>query len=321
MFGRNYDWDVEDALIITNKRGVSKRSYVRDGETGQIAAWRSKYGNVTFNQYGRELPTGGMNEAGLVVEIMSLSETKYPPSDKRPYVASASLWRQYLLDSFAFVNEVVGSDATIRISNRTIGPGTHLLVSDRTGNCAAIEFLEGRMVVHTGDRLPVKVLTNDTYASSLSSWNEGKAPMFDPGRSIQRFIRAAQMVMNCKLEQNESLINYAFTILNEVGAARTVWSIVYDNINMKIQFRTKSHRKIRRIDMKQLNYSCNRPVQVLDINAVQAGDVTDDFEDYTRERNRQLIGNSFRKTSFLRNISQERLDRLSKYPDTHKCIP
>ena len=37
---------------------------------GTPASWVSKYGSVTFNQYGRELPTGGMNEAGLVVETI-----------------------------------------------------------------------------------------------------------------------------------------------------------------------------------------------------------------------------------------------------------
>ncbi len=321
VFGRNYDWDVEEALIIANKRGMFKRSYVRAEATGEAAAWRSKYGSVTFNQYGREFPTGGMNEAGLVVETMALSETRYPSPDRRPYLASSMQWRQYLLDNFASVDEVIKSDADVRISHRAPGLGAHYLISDRKGNCAAVEFLEGRMVVYTGHRLPVKVLTNDTYSESLYCWRKGMPPVFDPGRSMHRFIRASQMIANCKLERNESAIDYAFTILKKVGANRTVWSIVYDNINMKIYFRTKSHPKIRRIDMQQFNYSCNWPVQILDINAVSAGDVTRVFENYSREKNRKLIGNSFRKTSFLMKISDERLDWISRYPETHKCIP
>ena len=321
VFGRNYDWDIEEGLIIANKRGMFKRSYVRAEVTGEAAAWRSKYGSVTFNQYGREFPTGGMNEAGLVVETMALSETRYPPPDKRPYLASSMQWRQYLLDNFASVDEVIESDAAVRISHRTPELGAHFLVSDRKGNCAVVEFLEGRMVVSTGERLPVKVLTNSTYAESWYYWKEGKPPIFDQWRSLHRFIRASQMIAKCKLDGNESAIDYAFTILKKVGAARTVWSIVYDNINMKIYFRTKSHPKIRQIDMQQFNYSCNWPVQILDINAVSAGDVTGDFKDYSREKNRKLIGNSFRKTIFLRKISDERLDWISRYPETHKCIP
>ena len=78
VFGRNYDWTVEDGLVIINKRGVTKASTL-----GRLA-WTSKYGSATFNQYGREFPIGGMNEAGLVVESMVLLETEYPLSDTRP---------------------------------------------------------------------------------------------------------------------------------------------------------------------------------------------------------------------------------------------
>lgn len=37
VFGRNYDWDLEDALIITKKRGLSKRSYA--SFKGQVYVW------------------------------------------------------------------------------------------------------------------------------------------------------------------------------------------------------------------------------------------------------------------------------------------
>src|ERR1700755_3020224 len=74
LFGKNYDWNIGDGLIFVNKRGVSK-----EGAADKNAArWVSKYGSVTFNQYGRENPSGGMNEAGLVIELMWLEWTKYP---------------------------------------------------------------------------------------------------------------------------------------------------------------------------------------------------------------------------------------------------
>jgi penicillin V acylase-like amidase (Ntn superfamily) len=47
------------------------------GESPNPAKWVSRYGSVTFNQYGCENPTGGMNEAGLVVEQMWLDESAY----------------------------------------------------------------------------------------------------------------------------------------------------------------------------------------------------------------------------------------------------
>ena len=54
-----------------------------------MATWTAQYGSITFNQYGRELPTGGINEAGLVVESMALSEARYPEPDHRPYIGAA----------------------------------------------------------------------------------------------------------------------------------------------------------------------------------------------------------------------------------------
>jgi choloylglycine hydrolase len=60
VFGKNYDWDVADGLVIVNKRGVAKTAMTNDNP----AKWTSKYGSVTFNQYGREMPCGGINEAG-----------------------------------------------------------------------------------------------------------------------------------------------------------------------------------------------------------------------------------------------------------------
>src|SRR4030081_3781200 len=62
LFGRNYDWNIGDALEQVNKRGVMKGATI--GDSPNSAKWISKYGSVTFNQYGRENPTGGMNEMG-----------------------------------------------------------------------------------------------------------------------------------------------------------------------------------------------------------------------------------------------------------------
>src|SRR5438309_5840940 len=55
LFGRNYDWTIGDALLLVNKRGVAKTATIIDSDNG--AKWVSKYGSVTFNQYGRENPT------------------------------------------------------------------------------------------------------------------------------------------------------------------------------------------------------------------------------------------------------------------------
>ena len=319
VFGRNYDWGLDDALLVVNKRGCSKRSMDRPHETGRKATWVAKYGSITFNQYGRELPTGGMNEVGLVVEAMALSKTRYPEPDGRPYLGSASQWRQYLLDTCATVNEVIATDTNIRISNQAAGPGIHILILDKTGDCAAIEFLNGRMKVYRGMDLPVTVLTNDTYAESLQYLRDDSLPIFDAYSSVKRFVTAAKRNQDCHAKTTDKMVEFAFDTLTSVSSGRTQWRIVYDNKGMMVYFRTRTNHKIRHINVSKFDFSPSSPVKILDVNADLSGNVTNEFSDYNYNANRDLIGRSFGKTSFLSEIPVERLDAIARFPESFEC--
>ena len=334
--GKNYDWMVEDGLIIVNKRGVSKtamRSTVDNTGLGTPAKWTSKYGSVIFTQYGRELGPGGMNEAGLVVESMGLFRNtpnrKYPDPDDRVSILVMQ-WRQYQLDNFATVKEVIDSDAHLRIRPKK-GVNPHFIISDKAGNCATIEFLDGKMVCHTNDTLPYRALTNNTYALSLDYLKQDKLPEPDRFKSIERFIRAAKMVKDYKPGVSASPLDYAFNILKSVSwsvdqdwkgtpfTSNTRWSIVYDQKNLRIHFRTHANQDIRMIDMNSFDFSCKSPVKILDLTAKLSGDVSKKFVDYTQQSNRELIEKAFTKTLFFPKLSDEQLDTLSKYPDTFVC--
>ncbi len=320
-FGRNYDWMVGSALLVVNKRGVKKTAYLSTYDTATPAVWTSKYGNVTFNQYGRGVPTGGINEAGLVVETMALPGSLYPEPDARPGV-KATQWRQYQLDNHATVDEVIASDSKIRIlksKNKGV-PGAHFLVSDKTGKCAVIEFLEGKMVVYTGDTMPVMALTNSKYAESLEIWKKGVAPEPDKWKSFTRFIQAADMVREYGAGASAPPVDHAFDILARVShPVKTKWSVVYDQNNLRFHFITETNKKIRTVDLNKVDFACRTPVKVLDINADLSGDVVDKFQDYTPKINRDLIDASFKGTPFLTSIPAEALDRLSRYPDSMTC--
>jgi penicillin V acylase-like amidase (Ntn superfamily) len=81
----------------------------------KAAEWVSRYGSVTFNQYGREMPNGGINEAGLVVETLMLPRARNPaPTTGRAVIVA---WVQYQLDNSGTVAEVIASDANVRISS------------------------------------------------------------------------------------------------------------------------------------------------------------------------------------------------------------
>ncbi len=319
VFGRNYDWSLDDALLVVNKRGCRKRSVSRPEETAEMATWTAQYGSITFNQYGRELPTGGINDAGLVVESMALSEARYPDPDQRPYIGAALQWRQYLLDTCATVADVLASDRKIRISHKVKGIGMHVLILDKNGDRATIEFLNGHMAVHRGDDLPVAVLTNDTYARSLQCLREDNPPPFDLFSSITRFITAAKRVQRCRANSTDEMVAYAFDTLAAVASERTQWRIVYDNKAMMVYYRTRANFHLRHIDVSGLDFSPITPVKILDINAGSAGDATGQLINYSYAANRDLIGRSFGKTSFLSEIPEERLNGIARFPESFSC--
>ena len=39
VFGKNYDWNVDDGLVVVNKRGVAKRAFVESAPL----RWTSRY--------------------------------------------------------------------------------------------------------------------------------------------------------------------------------------------------------------------------------------------------------------------------------------
>jgi penicillin V acylase-like amidase (Ntn superfamily) len=322
LFGKNYDWNIDHGMVFVNKRGVKKTALGDSGEEKNPVSWVSKYGNVTFNQYGRENPSGGINEKGLVIELMWLEAGKYPAPDSRPALGTLE-WIQYQLDTSATIEDVIKNSSAVRIASEI---PLHYLVSDKTGNVVSVEFLDGKPVFHTGKTMPVKTLTNDTYSSSLAHADKYKAAnglkdLPKSYRSLDRFTRAAWMVKDFENAKIESPVKYAFSILADVAQGEsTQWSIVYDQKNMRVYFRTRTSPKIKNFDVTAFDFSCSTAVKIFDMNTDEQGAVTGYFADYTRKANRDLIERSFSGTPFLTSVPKEARDELASYPEAMTCI-
>jgi penicillin V acylase-like amidase (Ntn superfamily) len=309
VFGKNYDWNIEDGLLMVNKRDVRRASGLR-AASGR-AHWTSRYGSVTFNQYGRDTPSGGMNEVGLVIELMWVDGTRYPRPDARPAVGCLE-WIQYQLDTARTVADVLASDSSIRIQSDT---PLHYLIADREGHVATIEFIGGRMVPHTGDGLPVAALTNDFYADALRFLDRTTWLPSDAG-SQARFARAAVRV---KQFESSDAVGYAFDALNDVSSARTQWSIVYEIDRGRLHFRSRSHPAIRTLSMTELDFSCASPVLIADLMSDLAGDIRSALRPYSREVNLRLIRSTYARTTFLEETPAADLDRIAARPDSTQC--
>jgi choloylglycine hydrolase len=315
VVGKNFNWFTSDALIIVNKRNVSKTAFAPpDWTGGEPFSWTSKYGSVTFNFFGPEFPESGMNEAGLVVSVMTMDLTEYPAPDARPAIAAIQ-WIQYQLDTAATVEDVIASDAKMRISGLKL---FHFFICDSLGNCASIEFLDGVAVVHqtTQETMPVKVLANSPYSTDLE-YRESREIRVDMPCSAERFCTAAQMLEDYDPETSGPATDYTFTILsNLTGLLPIQWSIAYDVQHRRISFHTFKNRDIRYVDMDSFDFSCQTPVKVLDIQENLSGNVAGNFIDYTYELNRTLIGKTI---PFIIDSPEEVLDAFAHYPETTKC--
>ncbi len=323
LVGKNFDWMVDDGLIVINKRGISKKAiYVKEANA-RPATWISKYGSVTFNQHGREMPHGGMNEAGLVVQAMMLPDTLYPKPDSRP-VISRLQWIQYQLDNFSTVKEIIASDAVLRIS-RGRDSGPHFLCMDKQGDVAGIEFIEGQLICHSNETMPFKALANSTYETSAALFKTheemgNEFPMPAGNASKARFVRTVSMMKQYKSKTSKPLVDYAFDMLSNVAqGSGTKWRMVFDIKRSRVYFKTFSNPKMRYFNLNSFDLSCASAVKILDVNAEIEGDVTDEFQDYSQQINGDLIRNTFKKTPDLRDVPEQTLKYLTVYPEYTRC--
>ncbi|MEO6611458.1 MAG: linear amide C-N hydrolase [Chitinophagaceae bacterium] len=322
VFGRNYDWITSNGMVCTNQRGLSKTSFkTTDGET---LSWTSQYGSITFNQYGKEFPTGGMNEKGLVVELMWLDGTKYPAADNRPAIGVLQ-WIQFQLDNCSSVEELIANEKKLRIANGTTP--LHYLVADARGNVATIEFLDGKMVVHTGTDLPFPVLTNDVYASSVEQTQTaitatGGTSMSFTNNSIDRFAKACSMVNRFRLYTIPvPVIDYSFTILDEVAqGTHTKWSIVYDLTNKNIHFKTLGYPSVKQVNFSAFDFNCLTAPRSWEMNQAGEGDVSRLFQDFSPDLNSKLVNKSFDESSSEFTVSPGDRKIHWQYPGTISCL-
>lgn len=318
VFGRNYDWVAGTGMVYTNQRGLFKTSYkVPDG---RAISWTSKFGSLTFNQYGKEFPTGGMNEKGLVVELMWLDETQYPGQDERPAIGVLQ-WIQYQLDNCATIEEVIATDKQLRITAATTP--LHYLVADAAGNAATIEFLQGKMVVHKGNGLSFPVLTNSVYSESAQHAKAAleKNEAAGGSGSIDRFVKACKMIREYQVNQkNTSLVDQSFNILQAVSqGSYTRWSIVYDITNRRIYFRTNAAPQIRSVAFSAFQFSCQQQSLFLDINQPEKGDVSGLFRSFNREINKKVLRETADLSREQVSISAESQEDLDRYASLITC--
>lgn len=333
LLGHNLDEGTDfEGFVCVNKRDVYKvgstwralKTYSK--YLPHSFNWISRYASVTWSGQGRDLPDAGINEAGLAIEEMSLAQHHYPFVGVRLRLFQMQ-WIQYHLDSFSTVEQVIKS-ASLVIPD---GWSWHFFVADKGGNCAALEYIDNKLVVHTGRDMPITALCNRTYEEEFSLLKNyegfgGNKAIDLADKDIPRFVRSALMLKKYDPEIHTSGVDYVFSILANLSVEITRRSYVVDIRNGVAYFRTGSHPQIRHFSLNSFDFSCDTPVQILDLNARYSGDVTDKFHDYTYGENRRISENwvnhvlqmypdKTKEDRIEDGLTPEHIDRYARYPE------
>lgn len=282
--GRTLDWRTPiPTNLYVYPRGLVKKSY----NTDQSITWTAKYGSVVSVGYDAGV-NEGMNEKGLVCNLLYLPGTFYAEEgDSRPYM-SAALWASYVLDNFATTSEAVEQLKLDKFQvNAAAMPGgspttLHMAISDATGNSAIVEYVDGKLEIHEGRQY--QVLTNaPAYQEQLDTydyWKTVGGMNMLPGtsRSQDRFARASFYVgVLPKDASHKTAIAGVFGIIGNCAVptgisvpdqpeiSTTQWRSVCDQTEKVYYFKLTDTPAILWIDLKDFNLSKGSPIMKLDV--------------------------------------------------------
>ncbi len=313
--GRTFDWAYGHGFVYTNKRNVTKTS-LKLLPTDVTSSWTSKYGSVTFNQFGKEFPTGGMNETGLMIDALELLSSTFPVADTRPSFNELQ-FIQYVLDNFKSVEEVNAALPNLRLA--PVGSKLHYFTCD-INHCMTIEYLNGTVVTHIEGNLPISGLANNTYDESLNyakdfvTFGGTKPVVLESKESLNRFVRSNY---NAKtINKSEDKIKTLFAFLDDVGSVNNRWQIIYNQTAKVITFRTKTQfDKQRVVALNDFNFDCHSDVQYFDLDSELGGSINDDFKTFDPNANYAVI----KKSVDMQKLPDALAGRLAIYPNETKC--
>ncbi|MCU0292465.1 MAG: hypothetical protein MUF10_10845 [Thermoanaerobaculaceae bacterium] len=326
VYGHNLNANGVDVpgLVFVNKRAVFKRGRSwrelidKNQANPSSLRWIARHGSVTFNTFGKDLPDGGMNEAGLYIWEMGLGneEVVYPRSESLPKINQMN-WMQYVLDNHATLDEALKSVSEVELD----GWGWHFFVGDATGDCASIDFVAGKVVIHRGATMPVPGLFNALYDREVevARYFKGFGGLYEPNlddREVPRFVKTAVMLRD--YPPTEDAVAYGFRILDQLTVRETPdWSVIFDARRGGVHFKTSRNPGVKSFSMKSLDFSNRTPVMVLDMEIQAGGDVTGAFRPFSHAVVRDLIDHLPLPPQFYGSgglTKAELVDRL-----THHC--
>ena len=307
LTGRSMDWK----LPMVSNLWAMPRGVARDGAAGERSAqWVAEFGSLVTTGY--DISTAdGMNEAGLVVNLLWEVEASYPEDDGETPRISLSVFPQYLLDRFATVADAVEdlreNPVLVAGGEVPVGPPgraatVHVSISDATGDSAIIEFVDGEMVIWH-DR-SYQVMTNepsfDRQLAVLEYWSGVNPREFLPGtvRASDRFVRA-HFYINSVVQSDDpriaaasvfsvirqTSVPWGISVADQPNLSTTRWRVVADHKDRRYYVESVISPSVFWVDLDALDLSEGADIRKLDLGLdmerVLSGEVSGLFESAT----------------------------------------
>lgn len=220
LFGRNFDWNTCDALVVTSypKEGYASVSTVNRDFIKQAAGMAGGLLNDEMLTIAAlYAPLDGMNEKGLCVSANMIQDGATIARDtEKPDITTTTAIR-LLLNQAATVEEALALLRQYDL-HASMDYMVHFAIADSAGNSVAVEYINNEMTV-----IETPVLTNFYLA-------EGEKQGIGTSQSHERFAiltetLTAKQTMT-KEEARDALDSVSKDNFGEFES--TEWSIVFD---------------------------------------------------------------------------------------------
>ncbi len=300
--GRSMDF----AMEIPANLWLFPKGITRNGATGKnTIEWTSKYGSVATSSWDIAV-SDGMNEKGLVANMLWLVSSEYPPFNKEGGTKkglAVSLWAQYALDNFATVSEAVEAfkkEEFVVVTDFI--PGTdkyttiHLSLSDASGDNAILEYIGSKLIIHHDPSYTV--MTNDPVFNEQLAinqyWKGIPGNIFLPGtnRAADRFVRASYYINAIPQTDNTRVavasvfsvvrncsVPYGISTEGFPNLSTTRWRVVANQKDLVYYYEDALSPNVIWVDLKKLDFKASAKVKklALDKGQIYAGECSDKF--------------------------------------------
>jgi choloylglycine hydrolase len=283
--GRTQDWTEKiNSAFRVYPRGIERTGAVADNPL----KWTSKYGSIVVTGY--DIGTHeGVNEKGLGAHILYLAgASDFGKRDPALQGIGIMQWAQYFLDNYATVAEAVEAQKTVafQIDPLILPNGfptlVHISLSDKSGDSAVIEYVDGKAQVYHDKRFTV--MTNEpTYDKQIENLKQyrtfgGDKPLPGERTPTDRFVRAAYYADGLpRPASREEGAASMFSVIRNVSVpfgkpdpkkpnvSMTIFRTVMDLTGGRYYFESTYAPNVVWVDYGALDFSQGRPEMELQV--------------------------------------------------------